>query len=103
MECCTRMILNLKAVFSSTTTVLAPSSWHSIAVLKNNSMLVFILLLFLMLNEASYPFPTTESTRVAMATFWPTFHHDGKISPAWSGGRVHIHPLSLYLPSRTKL
>jgi hypothetical protein len=30
-----KLILNLKAVFSSTTTVLAPSSWHSIAVLKN--------------------------------------------------------------------
>jgi hypothetical protein len=26
----------------------------------------------------------TQSThRVAMAIFWRTFHHDGKISPAW--------------------
>ncbi len=31
--------------------------------------------------------------RVAMVDFWCTFHHNGKIS----------HPLSLYLPSRTKL
>jgi hypothetical protein len=41
--------------------------------------------------------------RVANATFWRTFHHDGKISPAWWGWGVHAHPLSLYLPSRTKL
>ncbi len=40
--------------------------------------------------------------RVAMATFWHTFHHDGKISPAKWGGR-HTLPLSLYLPSRAKL
>ncbi len=34
------------------------------------------------------------------------FHHDGKISPGWWGGVcsvVHAYPLSLYLPSRTKL
>ncbi len=29
---------------------------------------------------------TAQSThRVATATFWRTFHHDGKISPAWWG------------------
>ena len=44
-----------------------------------------------------------ECTRLAMATFWRTFHHDGKISPAWCGWGVHTHPLSLYLPLRTKL
>jgi hypothetical protein len=27
--------------------------------------------------------------RVAMATFWRTFHLDGKISPAWCGWRFH--------------
>ncbi len=33
---------------------------------------------------------TTEYThRVAMDTFWRKFHHDGKISPAWWGWRVH--------------
>ncbi len=43
--------------------------------------------------------------RVATTAFWRTFHHDGKISPAWCGwgGGVHDHPLSLQLPSRTKL
>jgi hypothetical protein len=45
----------------------------------------------------------TEYTvhRVSMATFWCTFHHDGKISPAWWGWSVHA-PFSLYLPSRVK-
>jgi hypothetical protein len=36
---------------------------------------------------------------VAMATF--AFHHEGKISRLVRVG-VHAHPLSLYLPSRTK-
>ncbi len=44
---------------------------------------------------------------MAIATFWRTFHHDGKISPAWWGcGLVRAgaaQPLSLYLLSRTKL
>ncbi len=46
-----------------------------------------------------------ESTnRPAMATFWRTFHHDGKISPAcWGGGGVHALSFSLYLPSQAKL
>ncbi len=53
--------------------------------------------------------PNPQSThRVAIANFWRTFtfHHDGTISPAWWGGGVHSHPLSLYsvyLPTRTKL
>ncbi len=41
--------------------------------------------------------------RVAMANFWRTFNHDGKISPAWWWWGVHAHPLSLDLPSRAKL
>ncbi len=42
--------------------------------------------------------------RVATATFWRTFHYDGKISPGWwGGGGLHAHPLSLFQPSRTKL
>ncbi len=41
--------------------------------------------------------------RVPMATFWRTFHHDGKIIPAWWGWGCTPTPLSLYLPSRTKL
>ncbi len=45
----------------------------------------------------------TEYNRVATATFWRTFYHDGKISPGWWGKGVHVHPLSIYLPSRTKL
>ncbi len=50
----------------------------------------------------------SQSThRVASATFWRTFHHDGKISPAWGGWawvRVDTaYPLSLHLLSRTKL
>jgi hypothetical protein len=36
-----------------------------------------------------------------MATFWHTFHHDGKLSPARCGWGVL--PLSLYLPSQAKL
>jgi hypothetical protein len=38
-----------------------------------------------------------------MATFWRTFHHDGKISPAWCGWGCTHSPLSLYLTSRAKL
>jgi hypothetical protein len=39
-----------------------------------------------------------------MADFWHTFHHEGKISPFAGEDRgVHAHPISLYLPSRTKL
>ncbi len=30
-----------------------------------------------------YEKPERKVNRVAMATFWRTFHHDGKISPAW--------------------
>ncbi len=40
---------------------------------------------------------------MATAAFWRTFHCDEKISPGWCGWGVHAHPLSLYLPSRTKL
>jgi hypothetical protein len=36
---------------------------------------------------------TTRVYRVAMASFWRTFHHDGKISPAWRGRGVHALPL----------
>ncbi len=35
--------------------------------------------------------------RLAMSTFWRTFHHDSKLSPAWSGCGIHALPLSLYL------
>jgi hypothetical protein len=42
--------------------------------------------------------------RVAMATtFWRTFHYDRNISQAWQRWGLHAHPLSLYLPSLTKL
>ncbi len=40
--------------------------------------------------------------RVATATFWRTFHCDGKIGAGDSGG-VYALPLSLYLPSPAKL
>ncbi len=43
--------------------------------------------------------PPRSTNRVAMADFWRTFHHEGKISPGWWGWGVHAHPLSLYLPS----
>ncbi len=37
-----------------------------------------------------WAFTTTKYThRVATATFWRKFHHDGKISPAWWGWRAH--------------
>jgi hypothetical protein len=46
---------------------------------------------------------TPQSTRrVAIVTFWRTFQHDWKISPAWWGWGVHGHPFSLSLPLRTK-
>jgi hypothetical protein len=38
-----------------------------------------------------------------MTDFWRAFYHDGNISPCWWGWGVHDHPISLYLPSRTKL
>ncbi len=41
--------------------------------------------------------------KVATTAFWHAFHHDGKISPGGWGWRVRSHPLSLYLPSRTKV
>ncbi len=48
-------------------------------------------------------FTGPQSThRVAKAAFWLTLHHDGKINSGWWGWGVHAHPLSLYLPSRTK-
>ncbi len=40
---------------------------------------------------------------MAIADFWRTFHHDGKISPGWWGWGLLAHHFSLYLPSRTKL
>ncbi len=40
--------------------------------------------------------------RVAMTDFWRSFHHEGIINPGWWGWGSHAHPLSLYLPSRTK-
>jgi hypothetical protein len=46
---------------------------------------------------------TTEYTQLATAAFWRTFYHDGKIAQAGGGGGVHAHPLSQYLPWRTKL
>jgi hypothetical protein len=41
--------------------------------------------------------------RVATAAFGGTFHNNGEIIPGWWGWGVHARPLSLYLPSRTKL
>jgi hypothetical protein len=41
--------------------------------------------------------------RVAIADFWHTFHHEGKISPGWCGCGAHAHPPFNILPSRTKL
>ena len=39
----------------------------------------------------------TQSThRLAIAEFWRTSHHNGKISPGWYGWGVHAHPLSAY-------
>jgi hypothetical protein len=43
----------------------------------------------------------TESRRVATATFWPTCHHNGKISPGWWGWGCT--PTSFTVPSHTKL
>jgi hypothetical protein len=35
-------------------------------------------------KTAEYRKGKTQNThRVAMATFWATFYHDGEISPAW--------------------
>ena len=38
--------------------------------------------------------------RVAMATFWRTFHHDGKINPAWWGWGVHARPFHSTITSK---
>ncbi len=46
---------------------------------------------------------STEQTEWQWATLWHTFHHDGKFfTKAGEGRAVNAHPLSLYLPSRTK-
>jgi hypothetical protein len=44
-----------------------------------------------------------SSHREAIGYFWRIFHHGGKISPDWWGGGVNANPLTLLLPSRTKL
>ncbi len=55
-------------------------------------------------TRAHFNYSRTQSThRVAMADFGRTFHHDGKICSGWWGWGVYAHPLSLYLPSHTKL
>ncbi len=41
--------------------------------------------------------------RLATVTFWRSFIMMEKLSQNWWGWGVHTHPLSLYLPSRTKL
>jgi hypothetical protein len=74
----------------------------------NSSWILFDILLAIKIKSAvagCAASPTEYTHRVAMATFWRrTFHHDGKISPAVRmGGGVYAHPLSLFLPSRTKL
>ncbi len=38
---------------------------------------------------------------VAIAAFWRTFHHDGKISPAWWGWEVHASPPSFTISAIT--
>ncbi len=48
-------------------------------------------------------FNPQSTHRVATAAFWRTFHPSGKISTGWWGWGVHVHPLSQYLPSHTKL
>ncbi len=40
--------------------------------------------------------------RVAMAAFWRTFHHEGKISPGWRGGGWTPTPFH-YISSQVKL
>jgi hypothetical protein len=47
-------------------------------------------------NSYSLYHDPQSTHRVATAAFWRTSHHDG-------GCRVQAHPLSLYLPSSTKL
>ncbi len=43
-----------------------------------------------------YRFDTQSTHRVAMATFWRTFNHDGKISPAcWRWGLPRPSPFTL--------
>ncbi len=39
--------------------------------------------------QYSIPLRWPYTHRVAMATFWRTFHREGKIGPAWWGGGVH--------------
>ncbi len=39
--------------------------------------------------------PTEYVHRVAMATFWHKFHHEGKISPGWWGGGGCARPPSI--------
>ncbi len=44
------------------------------------------------LPEVELRFWPQSTHRTAMGTFWRKFHHDGKISPAWCGWRVHGPP-----------
>jgi hypothetical protein len=53
--------------------------------------------------EEGFPHIRPQSTQSVNDHFLVYIHHDGKISPELVGGGGHAHPLSLYLPSRTKL
>jgi hypothetical protein len=39
------------------------------------------------------PLPEPRNYRLPMATFWRTFHHDGKLSPAWVRLGSALYPL----------
>jgi hypothetical protein len=76
-------------------------------------LLFYLFLLSLVINTPLLVYSTLtlfntgeskEYTEWQWATFWHTFHHDGKIFIQAGEGRVvHAHHLSLYLQSRTKL
>ncbi len=74
-------------------------------VLVNQRAILYSLHSFLSLPFLTSQSPTKSTRRAAMAPVWRTFHHDGKISPAWWGWGVHAHALSftISIPSRTKL
>jgi hypothetical protein len=55
------------------------------------------------LSSWSSPQTRDYTNRLAMATFWRKFHHDGKFRPAAREWGVHVHPLSICLPPRHEL
>jgi hypothetical protein len=94
----TKTIFKKKTVTSEKfKTLIADSLSRSNAEMRlqlNHKWFIF-LFSFKCFKNRSFRIKNHRVHRVAMATVWRVFHHDGKISPGWWGWGVAL-PLSLY-------